>query len=393
MKIAVVVPGRFDAFDLAKALIDKSEEVVIYTNYPRWAVKRFGIPAGVIRSFWLQGLLSRVMWRLKEEFDLPYPDSWLNRMFGKWAAKNIIKCRWDVVHTWSGFSEEVLKILENSATIKILMRGSSHVRTQSRLLEEEEKRCGVNIEKPSRWIIAREEREYKLAGYIRVISSFARASFIAEGVAEEKLLLIPSGVTIKDFRPSRQIIEERRKRILSGKPLRALYVGALSFRKGLQDLRTIVDGLKTGKFEFRLVGPASKDSAKKRLKSENNAEYMVKQPQHKLPQQYAWADIFIFPTIEDGFAVVLAQAQASGLPIITTTNCAGPDLIIEWKTGWALPIRSPYAFIEKLLWCGSHRKELAKMAEDIYEDYKPRDWSDVAKNFIAVCEKLPERQR
>ena len=56
-------------------------------------------------------------------------------------------------------------------------------------------------------------------------------------------------------------------------------------------------------------------------------EFVPRVPELELTTQYSWADIFLFPTIEDGFAVVVAQAQASGLPVITTPNGSGPDLI------------------------------------------------------------------
>ena len=62
----------------------------------------------------------------------------MNVMFGRWAAKNIINESWDVVHTWSGVSEEVLLALHGSKTAVILLRGSSHIKSQARLLQEEE---------------------------------------------------------------------------------------------------------------------------------------------------------------------------------------------------------------------------------------------------------------
>lgn len=391
MKIAIVVHGRFHAFNLAQALICEGQDVRIFTNYPKWAVRHFGISAENVRSFWFHGILSRTAQFLHDNIRLPYPEAWLNVMFGRYAAKNIINESWDIVHTWSGVSEEVLLALQGSKTTVILLRGSSHIKTQVRLLQEEETRAGEQIEKPSKWMIAREIREYSLSDHIRILSKFAYLSFITEGVAKEKLLLIPSGVPAEDFKPAYHIIEERYKRILSGKPLRVLYVGALSFRKGLQDLKTIIEELKTEKFQFRFVGTILKESIHKHLKSESNTEYVIKQPQYKLPKQFAWADLFIFPTIEDGYPTVMAQAQASGLPIITTTNCSGPDIITEWKTGWVLPIRRPDAFIEKLLWCDSHRNELAEMVKNVYENYKPKDWHDVAKDFINICTNLTKK--
>jgi len=393
LKIAIVVHGRFDAFDLARELIKEGQDVRIFTNYPKWAVRHFGISPKNVCSFWFHGILARSAQFLHDNIGLPYPEAWLNVMFGRWAAKNIINEPWDVVHTWSGVSEEVLLALRGSATTVILLRGSSHIKTQARLLQEEEARTGEQIEKPSKWMIAREVREYNISDHIRILSSFAYLSFITEGVAKEKLLLIPSGVPVEDFRPSEEVIQNRIDRIKKGQALRILFVGAMSFQKGIWDMKEIINKCKSDGFLFYLLGPASKETRNFMGKLPDFARIIPKKPQHELPEHYARADIFIFPTIQDGYPAVMAQAQASGLPIITTTNCSGPDIITEGKTGWVLPIRRPDAFIDKLLWCDSHRNELAEMVKNVYENYKPKDWHDVAKNFIDICADLKEKHK
>ncbi len=98
--------------------------------------------------------------------------------------------------------------------------------------------------------------------------------------------------------------------------------------------------------------------------------------------------MFFAPTLEDGFQIVLGQVGASALPILTTTNGAGPDLVREGETGWVLPIRSPEAFAERLRWCDTHRKELAAMVHHLYSHYQPRDWSDVASDFERMCQEI-----
>ena len=140
-----------------------------------------------------------------------------------------------------------------------------------------------------------------------------------------------------------------------------------------------------GRFEFRFVGSVTEEAKHVVAALANRAEFLAKKPQSELPKAYAWGDLFVFPTLEDGFAVVLAQASAAALPILTTTNCCGPDLVKEGRTGWVLPIRSPKAFVDQLLWCDSHRKELADMVTSAYRDFKPRDWSEVAADFEAIC--------
>jgi glycosyltransferase involved in cell wall biosynthesis len=384
MKIAITIHGRFHGFDLARALLERGHQVTLFTNYPAWAVRRFGIPPNHVRSFWAHGLVSRIALQLHNRTRLFYPEKWLHQLFGRWAAAQLAKQSSDVVHCWTGISEEALSQVDGKV-LKLVMRGSAHIRTQAAILEQEEKRTGTQIDRPSPWMIAREEREYELADRIVVLSTFARNSFLAEGVNRAKLCLLPLGTRTDAFRPHSDVVEARCRRILSGQPLRVLYVGALSFRKGMWDMAAILRSLGENAFRFRFVGPATPELKGLRPELQKQAEFVPKQPQSTLPEWYASSDLFLFPTLEDGFAVVLAQASAGALPILTTANCCGPDLIREGETGWVLPIRSPEAFVERLRWCNAHRRELAEMVSRIYTEFRPRDWTDVAADFEEIC--------
>ena len=390
LKIAIIVHGRFHAFDLARALLRRGHDVVLLTNYPKWAVKRFDFPTERVRSFWPHGILTRAAQKIDPNKRLVNREDWFHPLFGRWVASELAKETWDVVHTWSGVSEELLSTLNNRAALKMIMRGSAHIKAQARLLAEEEERTGIEQDHPSKWMIAREQREYGLADLVVTLSSFAKRSFITEGVEADRLALLPLGSSLKSFCPAPKVIEERCQRILSGQPLRVLYVGTVSFRKGLHDLSVILEALGkhspySGKFDFRFVGPVAPEAVRSLTKLKRSATFFPKRPQWELPDWYAQGDVFIFPTIEDGYAVVLAQANVGGLPILTTTNCGGPDLIRDNEAGWILPIRSPQAFIERLLWCEAHRVELAEMVRRIYQDYQPRDWDDVAVDFETIC--------
>jgi glycosyltransferase involved in cell wall biosynthesis len=398
MKIAVVVHGRFHGFDLARALLRRGHNLTLFTNYPGWAVRQFGFPAKRVRSFWLHGIASKGAYRLHDAINgiawkgasrLPdairgTPEPWLNPVFGSWAAKELSRERWDVIHAWSGISEEIYKSGSKSQ-LNLIMRGSAHIRTQERILREEERRTGARLALPGRWIREREEREYRLADRIVVLSSFAYDSFIAEGLEPARLRLLPLGASTTMFRAPPEVIEARCRRILSGQPLRVLYVGALSLRKGLWDAKSIVEQLGTQRFHFRFIGPAAPETRGPLGGLRALAELVPRQPQKKLPGWYADSDLFIFPTLEDGFAVVLAQAHANALPILTTPNCTGPDLIENGRTGWILPIRSPGAFIERLQWCDANRPLVADMVRRLHSSQRVRDWDDVAGDFEAMC--------
>lgn len=390
LKIAIVVHGRFYAFDLARALIKQGHDVTLLTNYPKNIVKKFGIPPQYVKTLLLHGILSRIFNKISQIFSLDTFDFLLSPWFSRWAAKVIAQDNYHAIHCFSGVAEELFKsIPADSPTVKFLVRASSHIHTQKQLLMEEEKRANqlfnlaIKIDQPNDWIIQREKREYQLADQVIVLSTFAYQSFADQGFHLHKLRLLPLGAELAQFRPKMTVVEERCQRILLGQPLKVLMTGTFSLRKGIIDLQKISNHFSKN-FEFKFVGSITNEINLPKDMEKLNIQFTPRQPEDKLRFYYDNSDVFIFPTIEDGYPAVLSQAQAGGLPIIATTNCSAPDIIQENKTGWVLPIRSPEAFIEKLEWCHEHRQELAEMVKNVYHEYTPRDWSDVATNFIDI---------
>jgi glycosyltransferase involved in cell wall biosynthesis len=389
MKIAIAVQGRFHAFGLAEALLQRGERVTVMTNYPRLAAARFGLPPQAVLSFTLHGLVERLLrgMRLTRRFE-----AWLHVWFSKWVTRQCRTQRFDVVYVFSGVAEELFSSSYNPATVFALVRGSSHIRTQAQLLEDEERRVGHALDCPSKWRIAREEREYAMADVVVTLSSFSRDSFLEHGFPPDRVRLLVSAVSTRDFRPTSDVAEARRRRIEAGEPIRVLTAGTFSYRKGVHDLAAIVRMLPGAKFVFRFVGAIAPDAGALARSLKDRIDFVSKQSQSQLPAHYAWGDIFLYPTIEDGFPAVLAQAAASGLPILTTPNGAGEDLVSEGLTGWILPIRSPEAFAKVLVNCEAQRHETAKMAAFVYSQCKARDFSDMAADFIqAIREVIPAK--
>jgi glycosyltransferase involved in cell wall biosynthesis len=386
VRIALLIPGRFHGFDLGRALLAEGHEVGIFTNYPGWAVARFGFPSDRVTSFALHGAAERVAMRATRHRPSAYPESTMMPLFGRWAARAVRRQPWDVVHAWSGAALELLR--EPSRPPVLLMRGSSHIAVQDRLLAEECDRTGMVLERPSAWMVRRELDEYALADRVLVLSSFAAATFVASGVPESRLSVVPLGVDVEAFRAPGAALAARRERIRSGRPLTVLYVGALSYRKGLFDLERVIDTLAGERFEFVLAGPATAEASSAIARLHTKAAILGKRPQHDLPAVYAAADVFVFPTIEDGFAMVLTQAKASGLPIVTTPNSAGPDLMHDGRDGWIVPIRRPDAIVDRLRWCDANRAALADVADDVAARYRPQDWRDVAPAFVRACQDM-----
>lgn len=386
LRIAIIVQGRFLAFETALALAGLGHEVRVFTNYPKWAAARFGLTSGMVASCWLQGIAHRFFLFLQRWTGWPVPEQWLTLWFARWAARTIKRSPWDIVQVWSGHGLETLLEGLSGDPVRIVVRGSAHIREQWSILKEEIDRSGVTTALPSDWMMTREEREYAAADRILVFSAFSKDSFIRRGVPAHKIGYIAPGLPDR-FRPDSTALQRRKQRILSGEPLNILFCGTLSIQKGLFDLAVILRELSDpSRFRFRLAGTAERE-ARPLIERNGLAAHMIgKIPHDRMLSLYDNSDILVFPTVQDGYAYVLAEASAAGLIILTTPNCGGPELIEDGRSGWILPIRSPQAFIERLRWCETHRSALADMAGQDHPLLGVRSWTQHAQALIALAE-------
>lgn len=388
LRIAIAVHGRFHAFDVARTLSELGHEVTVFTNYPQSRTKRYGIGHLKVVSFLPHLAMNQAIARLRAPRIAERTEPLLHKWFGGWAKVQLTKQRWDVVNLYSGIAEETLRA-PRCATAFLMERGSTHIRAQAQILQEEAERTGYPQEQPSTWMIAREEREYQLTDHITLLSSFARETFQQQGFPLEKVSVIPLGVNAAHFRASPETVDARCQRIMRGDPLHVLYVGRVCFRKGFWDHVRIMQSLNNERFRFTLVGSVlpEVEGLREHLPTSNIA-FFGHQPQTELFPWYSKGDLFFLPTIEDGFAMVLSQAQANGLPIIATTNCSAPDFLEKGKSGWIVPIRQSAHTVEILEWCDSHRAELADMVRYTYQNPVVRDWMEVGRDYQALMYKL-----
>ena len=381
LRIAIAVHGRFHIFDAARALLELGHDVEVFTNLPAFAARPFNIPPQRIHSLLVHGTLSRISARLGLS---EYFEPALHRFFARRVAQAIARHAkrygaFDVVHVFSGVAEEVL-LHPRIAGLKTLLRGSAHIAVQHQLLVQEAQRMQKRVEVPSAWILAREQREYALCDRVVVMSSFARRSFIDQGFSPQKLLFGPAGAHTGDFSASATQRQKRAERILRGEPLKVLIVGTLSARKGIFDLDPVVRTL-SDRMHFRFVGTVTSD-AQDMVQQLSALELLPRVTQQALPDLYAQADIFLHPTIEDGFAVVLVQALMAGLPVVCTENCAASDVVVEGETGFIVPIRAPEAMIAKLEYLHKNRAALNVMLENLARSHYDFSWVAAMRVFV-----------
>jgi glycosyltransferase involved in cell wall biosynthesis len=92
-------------------------------------------------------------------------------------------------------------------------------------------------------------------------------------------------------------------------------------------------------------------------------EIMIGLPQQELVRRMHEADIFVLPSLAEGFAHVILEAMSCGLPVIATPHTCAPDVIVDGKHGFIVPIRDSERIAERLAWAIDRRTELASMGE------------------------------
>ena len=200
--------------------------------------------------------------------------------------------------------------------------------------------------------LARKTRELELAEVVICPSAFVLDSLPERARHEKKCIVAPFGS------PSHVTYESHRT---FGKPLRLLFAGALTQRKGLADLFAAMKLVAAKKAELVVMGSLLMPLSFYR---EEFAGFIYEPPRDHAAvlRLMRSCDVLVLPSIVEGRALVQQEAMACGLPLIVTRNAGGEDLIVEGKTGFLVPIGAPAAIAEKIEWFLENRDQLPAMS-------------------------------
>jgi starch synthase len=389
MKVTIVVGGRWHAFDLARELYRHGHLHRLITNYPRWFVKRWGIPAERVVSLPLSFWLVKGIYRLGGEALMMRCQWQVHRWFSRRAVAHLAGS--ELIHGWSQWSEPSLHWAQERSIPTVLERSSAHILEQSRLLLEEHQRLGLQWPCTHPRIEAMELREYSLCTAVAVPSRFVERSFLERGFPAERLRRNGLGVNLERFQPPEQP-PPAPERI----GLRAVYAGSLSVRKGIPDLLAGFAAAGLADAQLTLLGGSTPELAELLARQPAAVRQLGHRPQAELVQHYGQAHCFVMASIEEGMAMVQMQALACGLPLICSRHTGGEDLlrlqgaegladgaegVEQFPAGFLVPIHQPAAIAwclrrlarEPGLWAHQRQAALALAAEQLsWEAYGER---------------------
>lgn len=212
----------------------------------------------------------------------------------------------------------------------------------------------------------RKDAEIELADHVIVASNFTRESLRSE-ISGPTVHITPYGCpTPKLIKPSQRA---------SGGPIKLLFAGHLAQRKGIADLIMALDLLEVD-WQLTLAGPCPVHlpGMLSAFLADERVSWLGVVPHSTLLEHMTRAHVFVFPSIVEGFGMVITEALSCGLPVITTPHTAGPDILDEGVDGFIVPIRNPSAIAERITWLAEDEAMRQRMANAALEKASWMSW-------------------
>jgi len=375
VNVVISVGGRFHAIELAEQLDRRGYLERIITTKSWYVRKRFSsrrwraIPA----PEYLGELVRRVPFLRRAGYY-----SWLkDNLFDALARRYIPPC--DIFHVWGNYALASIPHARRHGARVVLERGSTHPHFQDAILREEFARYGIELERAHPQILEKGLREIELADRVIIPSEFVHRSFIANGVPEEKLEVIPYGFNPDNFHRGEKTDDV----------FRVLFVGNIGIQKGVHYLLDAWERLALPNAELVFIGKVE-DGMRPLL--EKHAAHItlhghVKHEQ--LHREYARASVLALPSLQEGSALVTYEAMACALPLLVSENTG--SVARDGEHGFVIPIRSADAIAERLQWFHDHPEEAAQMGRAGEEYIQEFTWDRYARRVIDVYRELLER--
>jgi glycosyltransferase involved in cell wall biosynthesis len=213
--------------------------------------------------------------------------------------------------------------------------------------------------------LERKDEELTMADRIYVASTFT-----AQTLKEYTGKLAPIEVIPYGFPPAGP---QRIYTTIYNRPLKLLFVGGLSQRKGIANLFEAVN--KLGKHVIlTVVGGKIGEGCPALDKALNKHKWIPSLPHNEILKLMRESDVLVFPSLFEGFGLVITEAMSQGTPVITTDRTAGGDLIANGHNGWLIEAGSTDALkqaIEKIM---SERNLIEEIGMAAMETAKKRPW-------------------
>src|SRR3990170_118979 len=184
-------------------------------------------------------------------------------------------------------------------------------------------------------------------------TEYTRRRAVSLGCDEKKITILPVGLDIGKFKYSPRVLK-------AGAPVRLLTIGRLVEKKGHEYALKAVKALKDKGFNVRYT-IAGDGPEKNRLEALSNSlgvseqvEFLYDIHEHEALDLYSRSHIFVLPSVtsvdqdREGQALVLQEAQASGMPVVSTLHNGIPEGVLDGGSAFLVPERDHVMLAEKI---------------------------------------------
>jgi len=214
--------------------------------------------------------------------------------------------------------------------------------------------------------LQRKDEELQLADKIYVASSFTKKTLEMFPQKLASIEVIPYGFPI--------INENRKYDDIKKRKIKVLFVGSLSQRKGISYFFESFNGLED-KVDVTVVGMGNIEHCPVLRDALLKVNYIPSLPHEDILKLMASQDLFIFPSLFEGFGLVITEAMSQGTPVITTDRTCGPDIIKNGVDGWIVEAGSSEPIRELLIQFVLDPEILVKTGKEAMKTASMRPWS------------------
>ncbi len=328
------------------------------------------VPANRIRQM---GLPHRILRRLAIYDRRRLLEYLQGEWFDRWAASHLEEAA--IFHGWANFARHAIPKAHEMGMITVVDWPITHPVHQYRLLKEEFARLGLSYIPIPKWR-ERNLAEIEEADRIVVPSAFVLKTFLSHGVPREKIAVIPFGVDAERFSPPVERPES---------PIRFLFVGQIGIRKGVHYLLEAWRRLALPDAELILAGRVQNNS--QAMLARYDGLPGVRWAGHVDPVGlYRSAHVFVFPSLDEGSALVTYEAMASGLPLIVTENSG--SLARGGVDGIFVPVRDVDALAAAMAQLYREKDLREEMGRAARRRIEPYTWERYGDEIAALYQRL-----
>ena len=242
-------------------------------------------------------------------------------------------------------------------------------------------------EKPD-WHIQLEQQEMEQADCIVAATQFTKSTLVKYGVDANKIEVNAYGTDLSFFENKWEMSAHKEQ--LSGKSTNRItfcFLGMLTARKGIPWLLEVWPRLRQQFPECRLLlgGYGALPVGFQLPAGVEICGFIEPRQRSAFLQQ---ADVFIFPSFFEGFAQVIIEAMASGLPVITTTPTVGPELIQDGVEGFIVAPGDDEALLSTLCFFASQPDKIKPMGMAARHAVLPYTWQAYGERWKAIVTRV-----